>query len=257
MLSVQGIAKTYLRDRRGDRSVTALEGVDVEVGRGEFVTIVGPSGCGKSTLLRIVGGFEPPTEGGVRLDDVVVEAPGRDRGMVFQQPALFPWRTALDNVGYALETGGLRRRQARERAAELLNAVGLHGADHGAYPAELSGGMLQRVALARALALDPAVLLMDEPFAALDAQAREQLQLELHRIWRRAATALTVLFVTHDLAEAVLLGTRVLVMSSRPGRIVADRRVPLPVDRDVTTTSTPQFLLLRDELRALLRSEGP
>ncbi|QSG14226.1 ABC transporter ATP-binding protein [Halapricum desulfuricans] len=196
--------------------VEALRKVSFDVEPGEFVTIVGPSGCGKTTLFRIIAGLQTPTEGAVRLDGDPIDGPGPELGIVFQEYHLFPWRTVAGNVGFGLEQTGMPTDQRRERVGELLELVGLEGfAD--SYPKDLSGGMKQRVALARALAPDPDLLLMDEPFGAVDAQTRTMLQAELLDIWE--ATGKTVLFVTHDIEEAVKLGDRVVVMDREPGRV--------------------------------------
>ena len=195
---------------------TAVDGIDLDVSRGEFLVLVGPSGCGKSTLLDLLGGLTSPSEGEILLDGTPITGPGLDRGTVFQQYALLPWRTAQGNVEFGLEATGVPRRQRAGRAREFLNLVGLTGFED-RHPHQLSGGMRQRVAIARSLAYDPSVLLMDEPFAALDAQTRESLQEELLRIWQR--TGKTIVFITHAIDEAVLLGQRVAVLTSRPGRV--------------------------------------
>lgn len=248
-LELRGVGKAFLR---GDHAVVALEDVDLDVAPGEFVTILGPSGCGKSTLLHLVGGFDEPTLGEVRADGAVVTGPGRERGMVFQQATLFPWRTIEANVAWPIEVTGTGRRAARTRARELLELVGL--ADFGrSYPAELSGGMRQRAAIARTLAMEPRVLLMDEPFGALDAQTRELMQDELNRLWQESD--LTVLFVTHDITEAVYLGDRVVVMSARPGRIIEDCPVTLARPRSAGVRSTIEFTAIRERLWGLIRAE--
>ncbi len=196
--------------------VEALRRVSFDVEPGEFVTIVGPSGCGKTTLFRIIAGLQTPTDGAVRLDGDPIDGPGPELGIVFQEYHLFPWRTVAGNVGFGLEQTDTSTDQRRERVGELLELVGLEGfAD--SYPKDLSGGMKQRVALARALAPDPDLLLMDEPFGAVDAQTRTMLQAELLDIWE--ATGKTVLFVTHDIEEAIKLGDRVVVMDKEPGRV--------------------------------------
>jgi len=210
------VGLAYPRGRGG--VVTALEGLTLDVADNEFVALVGPSGCGKSTFLYIVAGFLRATRGGVLVDDRAVAGPGPDRGMLFQHYALFPWRTVLGNVVYGLEERGLPRRECRERARAFIDLVKLGGFED-VYPNRLSGGMKQRVALARMLALDPDVLLMDEPFGALDAQTRRIMQEELLEIW--SGRKKTVLFVTHDVQEAVTLAERVAVMTAAPGRIRA------------------------------------
>ena len=233
----------------------ALDGLDLTVEAGEFFVLVGPSGCGKSTVLDLVSGLARPAAGSVRVDDGEVTGPGLDRGFVFQQYTLLPWRTALGNIEFALESaGGLSRVERRERAAHYLELVGL--TDFGdRYPHELSGGMMQRVAIARSLSYRPEVLLMDEPYGALDAQTRERLQEELLSIWRRTGT--TIVFITHDIDEAVYLGQRVGVMSSRPGRIKAVVDIDLERGRpDEDTRSTLAFAEHRHRIWTLLRTAG-
>lgn len=220
-IQIERLGKTY-RSREGE--VVALQGVDLTVDTGEFVTIVGPSGCGKSTLLYILAGFLPPTAGDVRVDGIPVRGPGVDRGVVFQEYALFPWLTVFQNVTYGLEMKGLSRADREEIARRYVKLIGLEGFER-RFPRELSGGMKQRVALARTLAYDPGILLLDEPFGALDAQTRELMQDELIRIWE--ATGKTVVMITHDVSEAVYLSQRVAVMSRRPGQIVREFRVDL------------------------------
>ncbi|MEU5242315.1 ABC transporter ATP-binding protein [Streptomyces lydicus] len=237
----------------GDDEFTALDGVDLRIDAGEFVVVVGPSGCGKSTLLDLLGGLARPSAGRILLDGEPVTGPGLDRGIVFQQYALLPWRTALGNVEFGLEATGVPRRERAARAREYLDLVGLSGFEN-RHPHELSGGMRQRVAIARSLAYDPDVLLMDEPFAALDAQTRELLQDELLRIWQR--TGKTVVFITHGIEEAVYLGQRVAVMTSRPGRI----KQVVPIGLDVRTAtddlrSSPEFARYRHEIWTLLHDE--
>ena len=235
------------------QEVTALTEVSFDVHSGEFLVLVGPSGCGKSTLLDLLGGLARPTSGEVLLDGRPVTGPGLDRGIVFQQYALFPWRTAQSNVEFGLEGKGIPRRERRERARQFLDLVGLNGfADR--YPHELSGGMKQRVAIARSLAFDPDVLLMDEPFAALDAQTRDSLQDELLRIWEQ--TGKTIVFITHGIDEAVYLGQRVAVMTSRPGRI--KQIINIPLGSRTTTEdlrSDPTFAHYRHQIWSLLRDE--
>jgi NitT/TauT family transport system ATP-binding protein len=243
-------------DRAGARQptrFTALDGIDLEIAAGEFVVLVGPSGCGKSTLLDLLGGLTRPTGGRILMDGVPVTGPGLDRGIVFQQYALLPWRTAQGNVEFGLEATGVPRRERGARAREFLNLVGLSGFED-RHPHELSGGMRQRVGIARSLAYDPDVLLMDEPFGALDAQTRESLQDELLRIWQR--TGKTVVFITHGIEEAVYLGQRVAVMTSRPGRI--KQIVPVTFDSRTHTDdlrSSPEFARYRHEIWSLLHDE--
>ncbi|MGY0233020.1 ABC transporter ATP-binding protein [Longispora urticae] len=232
---------------------TALSDISLDIRAGEFVALVGPSGCGKSTLLDLLGGLSRPTGGQILIDGNPVTGPGLDRGVVFQQYALLPWRTALGNIEFGLEAKGVGRRERAERSRHFLDLVGLDGFGD-RYPHELSGGMKQRVAIARSLAFDPEVLLMDEPFAALDAQTRESLQDELLRIWER--TGKTIVFITHGIEEAVYLGQRVAVMTSRPGRI--KRVVDIPLDSRTSggdLRADPEFVRLRHEIWELLRDE--
>jgi NitT/TauT family transport system ATP-binding protein len=231
----------------------ALDDLNLTIEPGELVTLVGPSGCGKSTVLDLVSGLTRPTSGSVVVDGRTVTAPGLDRGVVFQQYTLLPWRTALGNVEFALEAkGGLRKAERTERARDFLELVGLTDFAN-RYPHELSGGMKQRVAIARSLSYEPEVLLMDEPFGALDAQTRERLQEELLQIWRRTGT--TIVFITHDIDEAVFLGERVAVMSARPGRIkqIVDINLDRSTADDVDPRSTPEFTRHRHEIWTLLR----
>jgi NitT/TauT family transport system ATP-binding protein len=234
-------------------TVTALDQISFDVADGEFLVIVGPSGCGKSTLLDLLGGLTDLSTGRILVDGKPVTGPGLDRGIVFQQYALLPWRTAQGNVEFGLEAKGVGRRERATKAREYLELVGLTGF-HDRYPHELSGGMKQRVAIARSLAFDPAVLLMDEPFAALDAQTRDSLQDELLRIWEK--TGKTIVFITHGIEEAVYLGQRVAVMTSRPGRIKAVVDIPLTA-RSATEDlrSDPEFARYRHEIWSLLRDE--
>ena len=210
------LSNVGMRYGEGPRAVTALEAIDLAVEEHEFVSIVGPSGCGKSTLLYLVGGFLQATSGAIRLRERPIRGPGPDRGIVFQRYSLFPWLTVHDNVAYGLREAGMPRAQYEPIVAAHLRLVHLEGFER-RYPRELSGGMQQRVAIAQTLACNPEILLMDEPFGALDAQTRRILQDEVRRIWRRGKQ--TVLFVTHDVEEAVALGTRIVIMAARPGRI--------------------------------------
>ena len=228
----------------------ALGGVSFRVAPGEFLCIVGPSGCGKTTLLRILGGLARPTGGSVYLEGEPLTAPRRRIGFVFQKAALLPWRTVLENVTLPLEIQGVEAAEARRRAEELLELVRLQGFE-GAYPHELSGGMEQRVAIARALVHDPAILLLDEPFGALDALTRERMNLELLRIWR--AKRKTVVMVTHSIQEAIFLADRVLVMSPRPGRIEASFPVPLPRPRRLEMLYGDEFGALSRQVRRAIR----
>jgi NitT/TauT family transport system ATP-binding protein len=256
-MSANGIAKLELRNvsmvysQRG-KPFAAVRDVSLQVEAGQFISIVGASGCGKTTLLRIVDGLITPTRGQVWVDGRAVNRPGPDRGFVFQQDALFPWRTLLDNVIFGLEIQGRARKESRARAAGLLRLVGLDGFEHH-FPHELSGGMRQRANLARALTIDPDVLLMDEPFASLDAQTREIMQSELLRIWR--SNRKTVLFVTHQIDEAVYLADRVVVMTSRPGQLKAVLDIDIPRPRDLSVKRTPAFLELVDEIWKMIEEE--
>jgi NitT/TauT family transport system ATP-binding protein len=230
-LRVEHLAKTYLV-RSGLNSSSALEvfaDISFEIADGEFVSVIGPSGCGKSTILNIVAGLDRASGGAVSVDGRAVDGPGLDRGVVFQEFALFPWLTVLDNISFGLRSMGLPAEERRRRARRYVDLVGLANfADY--HPNRLSGGMRQRVGIGRALAIEPALLLMDEPFGALDAQTREGMQQALTRIWQE--TRKTVLFITHDIGEAVYLSDRVLVMSPRPSRIVAELRIDLPHPRN-------------------------
>jgi NitT/TauT family transport system ATP-binding protein len=238
-------------------AVEALRDITLEVGRGEFVSLVGPSGCGKSTLLRIVSGLRPATVGRVVVGGREVIRPISEIGMVFQAPVLLKWRSVLDNVLLPAELAGLNPRRFRDRAAQLLELVGLGGFS-GKLPKELSGGMQQRVSLCRALLLDPPLLLMDEPFGALDAMTRDEMNLELLRVWGEAGgQRKTILFVTHSIPEAVFLSDRVVVMSPRPGRIAAIKTVPLPRPRTVETRASPAFGRLSLEIYEILTGGAP
>lgn len=247
VLEARGLGQVY---RSGQGDLAALEDVSLQVRGGEFVAIVGPSGCGKSTLLRILGGLMVPTAGAVYLDGRPLTSPQRQVAYVFQNVNLLPWRTVLRNVLLPLEVGGTARAEAVSRAENVLALVGLDGfAD--LYPRELSGGMAQRVAIARALVAEPELLLLDEPFGALDALSREQMNLELLRIWR--ARQVTAVMVTHDLQEAIFLADRVLVMSSRPGQIRAEVKVDLPRPRTLEVMYTEFFGALSRRVREVIR----
>jgi NitT/TauT family transport system ATP-binding protein len=231
---------------RSSRPFLAVNGANLEIRPAEFVSIVGPSGCGKTTLLNAVDGLLPISGGSLELNGQPITRPGPDRAMVFQQPSLLPWRTVLGNVVYGLELQGrTSNRERMQRAQHLIGLVGLGGFEH-AYPTELSGGMQQRVNLARALATDPEMLLLDEPFAALDAQTREFMQRELLRIW--GETRKTALFITHDIKEAVYLADRVVVFTRRPGRVKKCVDVDLPRPRELSIKRDPQFLEYEDQI---------
>jgi ABC-type nitrate/sulfonate/bicarbonate transport system ATPase subunit len=245
ILSIRGV------ERRFDKTL-ALSATDLNVAENDFITILGPSGCGKSTLLRIVAGLDRQTAGEVLLDRRRIDGPGADRGMVFQSYTLFPWLNVLDNVCFGLRERGLPRAQQIEVAQGFIAKVGLTGFERH-YPKQLSGGMQQRTAIARALANDPRMLLMDEPFGALDHQTRELMQELLLGIWEEQKK--TVLFVTHDIDEAVFMASRVVVMSARPGRIKLDRSVPLPHPRHYSVKTSPEFVELKAELTEQVRVE--
>jgi NitT/TauT family transport system ATP-binding protein len=231
------------------RRMVALENIDLEIPRGQFVCLLGPSGCGKSTLLNAVAGFAPPTSGRIVADGAQVTGPGPERGMVFQEYALFPWMTVEQNVGFGLEIKGMGKAAIAARVAELLKLLSLE--DFGKrYPKDLSGGMRQRVAIARVLALDSPIMLMDEPFGALDALTRRNLQDELLRLW--AELKKTVIFVTHSIEEAIYLADRIVVMTYRPGTVKRDMLVELPRMRD---PSAPEFNALKRELGQLVMEE--
>ncbi|HEX9533132.1 MAG TPA: ABC transporter ATP-binding protein [bacterium] len=252
-------AKLIIRDlsvvfhRRRGGEVVAVDGLSLTVQDKEFVCIVGPSGCGKSTLLRVIAGLSRPQAGEVTLDGERVTAPGADRGMVFQSYTLFPWLTVQGNVEFGPRLSGRPSEEYAQVARRYIDLVGLAGFEH-AYPKELSGGMQQRAAIARALANDPEILLMDEPFGALDAQTRSLMQELLLRVWEQ--THKTVLFVTHDIEEAILLADRIYVMTARPGRIKHEVRVPLPRPRTVAVLDSDGFIRLRREVYQSIREES-
>ena len=233
-------------------ALEALRAIDLAIGAGEFIAIVGPSGCGKTTLLRIVAGLEAASGGAVRLDGRMVTDPGPDRGFVFQTDNLLPWRTVLANAMIGLEIGGKTGAEVEQRILALLRLVGLGGFE-GYYPRQLSGGMRQRVNLARALAVDPEILLMDEPFSALDAQTREIMQTELLRIWDEGRK--TVLFVTHQIDEAVYLADRVIVLARRPGRVQEIVPISLARPRPLAVKRTPEFVAIVDRIWRLIEED--
>ncbi len=250
-LSLRDISVSF-RGRRGGE-IAAVARLSLDVADREIVSIVGPSGCGKSTLLRLVAGLVRPSTGEIRLDGRVVQAPGADRGMVFQSYTLFPWLTVQGNVEFGPKIRGLDVAYCREVAGRFIQMVGLAGFEH-AYPKELSGGMMQRVAIARALANDPEVLLMDEPFGALDAQTRVFMQELLLDIWQK--TPKTILFVTHDIDEALFLGDRVYVMTARPGRFRDEVRLDLPRPRTLEITMSPAFVETKRRVLGIIREEA-
>lgn len=248
-LQTRGLGKRF---QRGDSVVPALRGVDLSVRDGEFVSLVGASGCGKSTFLRLVDGLITPTSGEVMLDGTRVSGPGTDRAFVFQEDRMLPWRTVQRNVILGLELKGVPKREAAATAEQLLDLVGIPAFAHH-YPRELSGGMRQRANLARALAIDPEVLLMDEPFASLDGQTREIMQAELLHIWDERRK--TVLFVTHQIDEAVYLSDRVIVFTVRPGRVKADVTIDLPRPRTLAMKRSAEFGAHVDQVWGLIEQE--
>jgi len=250
-LSIENVGRTF-PGVNGGAPTLALQPTTLAVAHNDFITILGPSGCGKSTLLRIVAGLDTPTVGQVLLDGREVTGPGADRGMVFQSYTLFPWLTVRQNICFGLREKGLAASEQAEIAARFIAEVGLAGFESH-FPKQLSGGMQQRVALARALANDPKILLLDEPFGALDNQTRALMQELLLSIWELHKK--TVLFVTHDIDEAVFMGSRVVVMSARPGRIKLDRAVPLAHPRHYSVKTTPAFIALKAELTEQVRAE--
>jgi NitT/TauT family transport system ATP-binding protein len=245
---MRGLRKQFTDIARQEQ-VVALDGIDLEISDSEFLTILGPSGCGKTTLLNIIAGFEQASAGDVRLDGETIFKPGPDRGVVFQEYGLFPWLTVEQNIEFGLRERRVRKAERRARVRQQIASVGLSGFEH-RYPQELSGGMRQRVALARVLVNDPKILLMDEPFAALDAQTRTMMQQELLRMW--SAERRTAVFITHNIEEAILLGDRVVVMTARPGRIKEIVAVDLPRPRDVTSV---EFNAIRRRVAELLEDE--
>lgn len=248
---VDQVTKTF-ESNKGDKT-TALAEVNLTIKENEFITILGPSGCGKSTLLRIVGGLEEQTTGRVLLDGGEVSGPSEERGFVFQSYSLFPWLTVKENIEFGLKNKKVPLKEREEISKEYIDLIGLHGfSDH--YPKQLSGGMQQRVAIARALANDPQILLLDEPFGALDNQTRSLMQESLLNIWEK--THKTILFVTHDVEEAIFLASRVLVMTSRPGKIKADIPIDLEYPRSYQLKSDPRFLEYKSQIYEMIREES-
>ncbi|WP_316201225.1 MULTISPECIES: ABC transporter ATP-binding protein [unclassified Bradyrhizobium] len=251
-LVIDKVSRTFPA-RQGRAPTRALEPVELTIGNNDFVTILGPSGCGKSTLLRIVAGLDHPTSGKVLLDGREVEGPGADRGMVFQSYTLFPWLTVRENIAFGLRERGVPEDKRNAVADRFIQQIGLEGFENH-WPKQLSGGMQQRCAIARALANDPKILLLDEPFGALDNQTRVLMQEMLLGIWERDQK--TVLFVTHDIEEAIFLGSRVLVMSARPGRVKADIKIELPHPRSYKIKTSPEFVALKERLVEEIRAEA-
>jgi NitT/TauT family transport system ATP-binding protein len=250
-LQASEISMEYYQPRTGKR-LLAIDRLSLDIAEGEFVSVVGPSGCGKTTFLKIVDGLVSATSGRLMLDGKVIVEPGRERALVFQDASLFPWFTVQRNVAYGLECQGVRPAEANERVQRFINMVGLSGFES-CFPYELSGGMQQRANLARALAVDPELLLMDEPFASLDAQTREIMQEELLNIWRQ--TGKTVLFITHQINEAIYLSDRVLVLSARPARLLADLPIDIPRPRALGVKRQPRFLEIEDHIWELIDGE--
>ncbi len=251
-LQAQDVVIHHRRQRYGDM-LLAVDGATFDIADGEFVSIVGPSGCGKTTFLNAVDGLLPITSGTLTLNGRQIDRPGHDRAMVFQQPSLLPWRTVMGNVMYGVEILGVGKDEARSRAERFVDLVGLRGFEE-SYPLELSGGMQQRVNLARALAVDPEVLLLDEPFAALDAQTRETMQHELLGIWNQ--TRKTAVFITHDIVEAVYLADRVIVFTARPGRVKEILNVDIPRPRDLRVKREPRFVEIETRIWESIREEA-
>ena len=249
-LHIHNVSKIYRTD---GHEVLAIDEIDLKIRNKEFATLLGPSGCGKSTLLRIVAGLIKPTRGVVRLEGKVITRPGQDRGMVFQSYTLFPWLTVKDNIQFGLRVAGMPKARQEQIAQEFVEKVGLKGFEK-TYPKGLSGGMKQRVAIARALANNPAILLLDEPFGALDAQTRSLMQELLTQVWEELHK--TILFVTHDVEEAIFLSDRVFVMTARPGQIKAEIDIPLERPRSYEVKATEAFLRLKKQALALIREEA-
>ena len=249
-IDIRKVTKIY-PDMDGGTTLTALDQIDLSIKPGEFVSLIGPSGCGKTTLLKIIDGLIPYEDGQVLIDDVAIKGPGRERAVVFQSFALLPWRTVEENIYFGLELRGIKKQDCQETIDRYIRMVGLKGFEH-RYPSQLSGGMQQRVGLARALAVDPRILLMDEPFGALDAQTRNLLQADLERIWQEDQK--TVIFVTHAMDEAVFLSDKIVILSPRPGRVqeVIDVDLPRPRGDDIRTH--PRFVELTNYIWETLRT---
>jgi NitT/TauT family transport system ATP-binding protein len=250
IMSLDGVSRRFTS--RANDAVLALDNVSLDIRRNQFITLVGPSGCGKSTLLKIISGIIPPTAGTIEFDGSRLLKPSRQIGMVFQRPVLLPWRSVVENILFPIEMLGWNVAEYREEVQRLIQLVGLGGFEN-ALPNELSGGMQQRVSICRALVYDPKMLMMDEPFGALDAMTREDLSVELLRIWTERKK--TVIFVTHSIPEAVLLADRVVIMSARPGRILMDLRVDLPRPRSLETERLAEFQDLVHTVREAIYGE--
>jgi len=250
-VAITGVSRTF-PSRNGGASTRALEPVDLTIAANDFITVLGPSGCGKSTLLRIVAGLDRPTTGRVLLDGREIAGPGPDRGVVFQSYTLFPWLTVADNIAFGLDEKRVPRADRNAIVADFIDKMGLKGFENH-WPKQLSGGMQQRTAIARALANDPEILLLDEPFGALDNQTRGLMQELLLAIWEHEQK--TVMFVTHDIEEAIFLASRVIVMSARPGRIKADMKIDLPHPRHYTIKTSPEFSALKAAITEEIRAE--
>ena len=249
-VSVRNLSKTYQGRNRSE--ITVFDEINLDINPEEFICIVGPSGCGKTTFIKIIDGLVPATSGSVYVNGREVSEPDYDRAFVFQADSLYPWRTVLDNIAFGLEIKGIERKERYPRAQELIKMVGLSGFESH-YPHELSGGMRQRVNLARALAVDPEIILMDEPFASLDAQTREVMQQELLKVW--SSSRKTALFITHQIDEAVYLADRVIVFSARPSTVKADIRVDIPRPRPLSVKRSPKFLEYVGEIWNLIESD--
>lgn len=248
-IAIRNVTKSFT-DRTRNRDIVAIDNVTMAIADHDFVCLLGPSGCGKSTLLNMIAGFDHPSAGRIEVAGTLVEKPGADRGVVFQQPTLMPWLNVADNVAFHLKLKGLGKAERRERAQHFIDLVGLTGFE-GHFPSELSGGMNQRVGIARALLMNPRVILMDEPFAALDAQTKLEMQEELVQIWQRIEC--TIVFVTHSVDEALVLGNRIAVMTRRPGRIREDFEFDMPRPRDITS---PAFNDAKRRVLGLIREEA-
>lgn len=232
LIKLERVCKSFQDPQKG-KHLSVLDHISLDIEQNEFICLLGPSGCGKSTVLNLIAGFEQPNSGKILMANQAINSPSPERGVVFQQPTLMPWLTVWENIAFHLRIKGKRTTVRKTQAQHYIDAVGLTGFEHH-YPHQLSGGMQQRVGIARALLLNPAVILMDEPFAALDAQTRNDMQVELVRIWQQYHS--TIIFVTHSIEEALVLGTKVIMMSQRPGRIIESLSINLPRPRDTTST---------------------